>query len=322
MKKTLAIGMDFGGTNCRFALINRRAEVVARVSCATNQVSQPKEFMRWSKLAVTDLLAKAGCKKSSVAGLGMGLPGSVDAKRGLVHSLTNLPSWNNIQLASLMKKNLNLPVSIDNDANAMALGEFLHGAAKGSQNAIFLTLGTGIGGGLLIDGKLFNGHRFSAAEIGHMRWAGHPINCACGSRGCIETVVGNGYLLRRLKKDFKDKMPTKVKRAMLKDNQNQIKLEHITRAAKAGDVYSIRFWKEIGESLGDFLGGLCNMLNPEVIVIGGGIMGAGSHIVNPLKTRLKACTFEQAYIGLKVVKAKLGVDAGLIGAANLILRKI
>lgn len=212
---------------------------------------------------------------------------------------------------------------IDNDANAMALGEFYFGAAKGASNAVFLTLGTGVGGGLVINGQLFRGATFSAAEIGHMRAGFSTIQCACGKIGCIETEIGNNYLLRKVQADISTgKLKSRIVESLIHKSEAKIvTLEILTKAAALGDAYCIAFWKQSGERLGNFLSGICNLLNPEVIVLGGGVMGAGKFLLNPIRSTIKQQAFQKASLNVKVVKAKFGNKAGLVGAAALIMRK-
>ena len=319
MKPRIAVGMDFGGTNARVALVSSKARVIDKLLCDSREVKSPDLFIPRAVQMIRQLLDKNDLKISQIAGIGLGVPGSVDPVKGLVHFLPNLPYWKNVQLTKALSGQLKTRVRLDNDATAMAQGEFLFGAARGSSHAVFLTLGTGVGGGILVDGKLFHGKRFSACEIGHIRHGGGRKRCACGSRGCIETEIGNSYLLSRAKKDLRRKTPPVLKKLIARESDRKLKLELITQAARRGDRYSIQFWKTAGETLGDFVGGICNLLNPEVVVIGGGIVGAGKFLLDPLKSAFKANSFPLASKGVRVVTAQFGKNAGLIGAASLIL---
>lgn len=320
-KKQFAIGIDLGGTNARAALVDSDGTVLNLTQTSAKSVQKPDQFADWvaqsKKILTTD-------SARLCAGVGVGFPGSVDVDNGIVHSLTNLPGWKNLSISKMLKQRLKTEVQIDNDANVMALAEFRMGAAKGVQNAVFLTLGTGVGGGLLINGRLFHGTEFSASEIGHMRAGFSETVCACGKRGCIETEVGNRYLINRFRKDLKaGKVRSRIIKQYVREaGENGVTLEMITGAAQKGDAYAVNFWHESGERLGDFLSGICNLLNPEAIVLGGGVMGAGKFLLNPIRATIKRQAFAKASSNLKVLKAKFGNKAGLVGAAALTMRNV
>ena len=325
--KRYAIGVDMGGTNTRIALVERvsvssrtDARVVACKSCPTRRLLTPRALVAEVGETVRRLVGDARLTPGQVSGIGIGAPGSVDVPKGLVHFLPNVPRWRNVPLARLVARKTGMMTRVDNDANAMAQGEFKFGAAHGARNAIFLTLGTGVGGGLLVNGELFHGSDFSAAEIGHIRYNPSGEKCACGARGCIETEMGNSYLMRRLEADLKRGEHTVIQELVRASADKKPRLEMVTQAAQEGDRYAIRFWRRIGETLGDFLGGLCNLLNPETVVIGGGIAQAGRFLFVPLKASLRKNAFPAAS-GVRIVPARLGLDAGLIGAASLVYDK-
>jgi len=314
-----AIGVDFGGTNTRVALVTHRGRIIHKTHCATKEVQKPRLFIRKVSDMIQAVLKETQTPLSQIAGIGMGIPGPVEPRKGLVHFLPNVPGWKKVSLARLMRKHFKTLIRIDNDGNAMALGECLVGAARSYRYALFLTLGTGIGGGILIDGKLLHGHAFSACEIAHMRYGVSHTPCACGSFGCIETEIGNGYLLKKIRRDLVDGVQTKIRQLLKGKSIDHVSLEMVDEAARKGDRYARDFWKKRGEILGTFLGGICNLLNPEVIVIGGGVANAGPFLFKPLNSALKAHAFPIASRTVKVVHAQLGADAGLIGSASLVL---
>lgn len=305
----------------RVGAVDSRARILGMERRLTQEVASPAVFAAWVHQAVRELSSRLGVRSGRIAGLGIGVPGPVDPERGWVYSLTNVPDWKNIRLASLLSRKTGLSVWVDNDGNAMACGEFRFGAAKALTNAVFLTLGTGVGSGVLIDGKLLHGKKFSACEIGHMRYGQNGIRCACGSFSCIETELGSRYLLKRLESDLKRGVRTRVREWVAKDPEKKPRLEMIDFAAAKGDLYAIAFWKNVGEKLGDFLGGICNLFNPEAVILGGGIMGAGRLILDPLRTRLAESCFPIAAKTVRVVPARFGDKASLIGAASLVWQK-
>ena len=320
MAKTYAIGVDIGGTNTRVAIVRAGGagpRILGKCSVSTRQLRGTGAFVREIAEMTAQLLDENGVSRKSVRGVGVGAPGSVDVERGVVHFLPNVPGWKNVKLGAELRRKTGFAVRVDNDANAMAQGEFLFGAARGARNAIFVTLGTGVGGGLLINGKLFHGQDFSAAEIGHVRYRHNGLRCGCGARGCIETLLGNGYLLRQIEQDLARGQKTSIRRLRAAAPDKKIRLEMVAEAANNRDRYAAAFWRRTGEILGDFLASIANMLDPEIIVIGGGVAQAGPLLLDPARRKFRATAFPAA-ANAKIAGARFGADAGLIGAAGLV----
>ncbi len=316
-KPLSAIGIDIGGTNIKLGLVSARGRMLHREHLATRDF--PGRFAMLNELVrrIASLRITATRKNFRVTGVGIGAPGPINVEKGSVYFLPNIRGWKNVALRSVLRRRLGIPVFVDNDANAMAFGEFLFGAGRGAKSLIGLTLGTGVGGGIVLDGKLFHGHAYSAAEVGHVTINENGPRCACGSRGCVETYVGNRYfileVLRRLKK---------ARRGLLYRwvvSGARLTPELVEKAARKGDALSRQMWKETGEHLGTALAGLVNVLNPERIVVGGGVAKAGAFIFRPLQKTLQKKAFPIAVASVRVLPATLGTDAGVIGAAALAL---
>jgi glucokinase len=197
---------------------------------------------------------------------------------------------------------LGLPVYLDNDANLMALAEFHRGAAKGAKNAVCLTLGTGVGGGIIIEKRLYRGSTFNAGELGHIPINENGSQCNCGGKACIETYVGNARILREARRIFK----------------RRISLEDISALAKRKNKRAVKIWQDAGRRLGIALSGVVNSLNPDVIVIGGGVASAGAVLFQNIRLAIKQRAMHIQAKHVKVKAAKLGSDAGLIGAGLLV----
>jgi len=290
------LGIDWGGTYIKAGLVDSQGRIVKKKVYSSNQLRQKQGFIRNLKTLLKEF------SSFTIKGVGIGVPGIVDVEKGFIYYLPNIPGWEKYPLQSVLKKSLGLPVYIDNDANAFALAEARLGAAKGKRRAIFLTLGTGLGGAIISDGKLLEG-KTSATELGHV-----PINlkgklCGCGGRGCIETYVGNRYLLSRY--------------ARLKKNKHKVKeVKQLFQRGLAGEKEALIVWKEFSHNLGKFLAGMINVFNPQVIVFGGGVSGAFK-LFKPLVTReIKKQVMWPQNLGVKLVRAKLS-NSGIIGAALL-----
>ncbi len=312
----VAIGVDIGGGSIKLGLVSGNGKVIRREIFATTSVVGRRKLFDLLSAHIEGLLKAARKKNLKVAGIGVGAPGPIDVERGFVYFFPNIPGWKNTPLKQWLERRFKLPVHVDNDANAMALAEFLFGAGRGAKNLIALTLGTGVGGGLVINGKLFHGPRYSAAEIGHFVINEDGPRCACGNRGCIETYVGSAHFVREIKRRLKGAQKSLLKKWMVKGRKELTPLL-VAQAARQGDRFSKDMWNETGAHLGTALTGLVNILNPEKIILGGGIAQNGSLLFKPFVATLKKKAFPIAARSVKVVRAELGVDAGLIGAAAL-----
>ncbi len=316
MNQKIAIGVDIGGTSVKLGIVSAKGRVLASSSFLTEKTKSRKKQLETLAAHILELIRRARDKNFRVLGLGIGAPGPIDVEKGFVHFFPNIPGWKSTPLKKILQKKLKLPVFIDNDANAMALGEFLFGAGRGAKNIVALTLGTGIGGGLVMDGKLFHGPAYSAAEIGHLVINENGPQCGCGSRGCIETYVGNGYFVKEVQRRLKAGQKSVLKSWLRKKAKLTPLL--VAQAARKGDRFSREIWRETGEHLGTALTGLVNILNPEKIILGGGIAQNGKFLFHPVVKTLQKKAFPIAARSVKVVRAALGVDAGLIGAAALV----
>jgi glucokinase len=309
------LGIDWGGTYIKAGLVDAKGKIITKKVYSSRTLKEKSGFVNGLKLLVKSF---SGVK---IRGVGIGAPGIIDVKRGFIYYLPNIPGWKNYSLGSVLKKQLKIPVAIDNDANAFALAESRFGAAKGKKRAIFLTLGTGLGGGVIFGGKLLEG-AVSAAELGHV-----PINpkgklCGCGGRGCIETYAGNRYLLRRyrsLKKNKTGVNPVRDTKGTVDKSKISNGVEDVKQLFErglAGEKEALIVWQEFSHNLGKFLAGMINVFNPQAIVFGGGVAGAFRLFKPLVAAEIKKQAMWPQTLGLKLVRAKLK-DAGIIGAALL-----
>ena len=315
--KKVAIGVDIGGTSVKLGVVDGAGKLLMRDNFSTKELKGRKAMIKKLVECIQALVKQAEAKGMKVRGVGVGAPGPIEVEKGFVYFFPNIPGWKNTPFKQLLEKRLKMPVRIDNDANAMALGEYLFGAGKGADSLVALTLGTGIGGGIVMNGKLFHGHTYSAAEMGHMVINEKGPLCACGNRGCVETYVGNGYFAAEVKRRLNAGAKSILSQWIKKGEVLTPLL--VKQAAWKGDDFSKKMWEETAEHLATALAALVNILNPERIVIGGGISQQAGVLFKPLIRALNRKAFPIAVRSVKVVPAKLGADAGLIGAAALIL---
>ena len=298
------IGIDIGGTNIKLGLVNNSGKVVYRNFSSTKSfVRNKSKLIRMLLDTITLTTYNQRILKSNISGIGIGVPGLVDVSHGIVRTLTNIPGWKNVPLKSIIQNKLGIRTVVDNDVNLITLGEWKYGAGRGYKNIVCLTWGTGVGGGLIIDNRLYRGQGYTAGEIGHISLDARGLKCNCGGRGCLERYVGNKYLLQKARKLFK---------------KADISLEKLTRLAVRGNSRAIRFWQEPAVHFGNALSGVINILNPECIIIGGGIANAHKIVFPTIRKTIKKLAMKIPADMVKITKANLGNDAGIIGAHVLI----
>jgi len=296
------IGVDLGATFVKMGIVDEKARVYLRREIKTPFNVKPKELIPTLISNIEYIIKDAGLKKKDILGIGIGVPGPVDSEKGIVHYFPNIKGWEEVALKPILEKGLGLRVELDNDVNAMTLGEYRFGAGKGADNVICLTLGTGVGGGIIIDKKLYRGSSMCAGEIGHM-----PINekgpmCNCGGIACLERYIGNRYILNKAKEAFR----------------SNITLEELNRLAKKGNKDALKVWEDVARKLAVALTAVINLLNPDKVIIGGGVSKAGLLILRPLRKEVKLRAMKVQAKHVKIVLARLGTDAGIIGASLLV----
>lgn len=310
-------GIDIGGTNIKFGLVDSRGEVVYRQQRPTMAKKGPKVLMHLVTNIAEELLLHAAEEEHRVHWLGVGTPGAVDARTGtVIGPCPNIEGWQGTEIGSILQERLNMPVFVDNDANVVALAEARFGAAIGSKSMVCVTVGTGIGGGIVMDGRLWRGANHSAAELGHMSICLDGPLCSCGRAGCIEAYCSSGAILERARSKLK-KTPTPVFDTLLGGDLSKLTIKKLFTALKKHDSLARETLDETAVYLGTGLAGVVNLLNPETVVIGGGVADGGGGFVDAVAREIKERAFASAVQDLRVVKATLGNDAGFIGAGLL-----
>ena len=310
-------GIDIGGTNIKFGLFDSSGKILFRDQKPTQADKGPTPLMHLLSNIAERLLYLAADDELPVKYLGVGSPGAVDFRSGkVIGTCPNIPGWQGAEIGAALRERLNLPVFVDNDANAVALAETRFGAAAGSKSVVCVTVGTGIGGGLVIDGKLWRGAFNAGAELGHM-----PINfdgpeCGCGRRGCIEAYCSSRAMIERVKTRTKSGL-TPILKEILNGDPESLTVKKVFQASQRGDEAAMAAISETARFLGIGLSGIVNLLNPETIVIGGGVTDGGGGFVEAVAAEIRQRAFDSAVEGLRIVKAALGNNAGFIGAGLL-----
>ena len=311
------IGTDFGGTNLRTALIDSSGTILAkdmRPSLTSEGADPPTNQIVNS---VRKVCQDAGCDLKKVNAFGICTPGPLDSEKGVVINASNLPHWRNYPLVQILRERLGIPTVIANDANATAMGEKWLGAGRKTDNFLCVTLGTGIGGGAVVNGHLLRGFNNNALEIGHTSI--DPINgipCPCGNKGCIERYASAATFAQRTMDDLRSNTNPSILRTVLNEKAT-ITSKDIYEAALEGDVYALEAFRETGTLLGYGILNAINILNVEVVAFAGGLSLAGDFILQPVRD----VVMERGLVGVKehirILRTDLGNEAGMLGAAKI-----
>ncbi len=263
--------------------------------------------------AMRDAAREGALSDDAWVGIGLGSPGPLDRETGTVLETPNL-GWRNFPLRDLIANSIGLPAALDNDANAATLGEWWQGAARGVDNVLGVTLGTGIGGGLVLNGEVYHGASDVAGEIGHTTIDSNGRKCACGNYGCLEAYASGPAIAARAVEGLHAGAPSLLP-DLVDGDVDRITAAHVSEAIIAGDTYAAEVMRDTAKFLGIGVANLVNILNPEMIVISGGVTRAGDHLFGPLRSEVRKRAFKVASDACKIVPSDLGDTAGVIGAA-------
>ena len=304
------LGIDLGGTQLRVALADARGGLRTILRRPTDAHKGREHVIGALVNTVSEVLAQEGRRPATVRALGIGMPGPLDPARGIVISPGNLPGFNNVPLNRILTRRTGIRSYLHHDAHLAALAEHLHGAGRGSRNLIYVTVSTGIGAGLILDGKLYSGAGGIAGEVGHIVvQPGGPL-CSCGNRGCVEALA-SGTAIAREAREMGARQPASALHNLARPDAAQV-----VRAARQGDALAISILAAAGTALGIAIGTLVNLFNPNLIVLGGSVINAGHLLLQPMHRSIESSSWKAARHGLRIVKPALGADVGLIGAVE------
>ena len=307
----IVIGVDIGGTSIKGAAVNEKGEILNRFSLKMDRFADP-EISFGKMCGEIENFLKDKPYKNEIKGIGLGVPGILQKDQGIIKSSPNMPKWINFKITEFVQKRLNLPVKIVNDASSAALGEAKFGSGKNYKNIVMITLGTGVGGGIIIDGKLYDGLGGTGAQLGHsvIRYNGRP--CGCGRRGCLESYASATALINQ----------AKLKRLQYPESGlnkvNDIDAKTVFDLARAKDKLALKLVKEYVTYLSEGLLNICNEFRPEVILLSGGVANEGEYLIKKITNYMSRRHF--GYVNAPKVPVKLaslGYDSGKIGAASL-----
>lgn len=309
------VGVDIGGMSVKVGLVDENGKIIAK-----NRRVTEKKFSDAVKLMIEqieNLLAQNNVSENEIKGIGIGVPGFTNSKTLTIEQLTNL-EWENAPIGEILKNRFNVEVSLSNDANVAVLGEVRYGVAKGYQNCVMFTLGTGVGGGAIVDGKLLEGFESKGAEFGHatLIFGGEP--CGCGRRGCVEQYVSATAIIRQTKNAMLEDKDSSMWR-FVDGNLDNVDGRTAFECAKLGDKTANKVVDKYIEYLGESVLSVLNVFRPEIFLLGGGLSAQGDYLIDKLREYCER--YDYGYKGAPKTEFKvavLGNDAGIIGAASLI----
>ena len=323
MKKYI-IGIDIGGTKVASGIIDTSGKLIKSVVLPTLAEKGRDTSMEQVFNSVDLLLSKSKVTRKNIKGIGVCAPGPLDPIKGIVHNPPNLPGWKEVPLVDLLRKRFKFTVRLENDGNAAGMAETVWGAAKGFKYVFYVTVSTGIGTGIIIDGKIYHGKNGMAGEGGHVtvNFDDKDAVCGCGNTGCIEAIASGPHTVRRLKSKLGKPSRVKTKIIDLVDGDlDAITMRTIAEAAKKKDKLALETIKKQGEVLGIWLGSMINVIDPDIIVIGGGVSMIGELIFREIRKSAHRHTINIFASKTPIVQAKLKKNVGIYGAASVLMEK-
>ncbi|HLK61233.1 MAG TPA: ROK family protein [Chthonomonadaceae bacterium] len=320
MSGDTVLGVDIGGTKCAVVLARTDGEILERRSEPTQSETRGPDAVlaRLAEMA-REVMAAQKVMPTDVRGLGISCGGPLDTKTGVIYTPPNLPEWKAVPVKAFFEEALGLPVRVDNDANATALAEWKFGAGQGASNLVFLTMGTGIGGGLIVDGRLVRGTNDLAGEIGHQTILLNGPLCGCGKRGCLEALASGPAIARLARESMRYGRDKRVL-ALAGGYPNAITAEHVVNAAKEGDAFALQILEEAGTYMGVGIANVIQILNPECIILGTIAVHAGDLILNPIRAAVAEYAWKRSADVCRIVPAALGDRAQDLAAIALWLQ--
>lgn len=304
MDNPQVIGIDFGGTSVKLAVVEGSELLTDILRIPTQEFVGPDSLIA----AIVERVEEIRTDYPEIRAIGIGVPGAVDSSKGVTYSLTNVKGWKNVPLRDLFAEKTGLPTVVDNDANCMAYAEYRFGAGQGCRNVICVTLGTGVGGGLILNGELYRGSTYAAGEIGQMSVDLNGVPGPYGNSGALERYIGNRQI-------------EELAAATYAERGEAVPADHtpegIAVLARSGDLTAKAIWKQVGEYLGSSLMSTVYLLNPDAIVVGGGVAHAGEVLFEPLEKYLQATLTAECFHHLRIVPARFGNTAGILGSSAL-----
>jgi glucokinase len=305
VSEAFSIGMDLGGTTFKSLAVSRDGSILARIQAHTDVEGEPETVVQSMVEAIRRLQAEVSTPTRRLAAIGFGIPGILDLPAGIVRRSPNLPRWRNFDLRAALGHHLDVPITLENDANAAVLGEAWLGAGRGAAHFVMLTLGTGVGGGVIVAGNILHGCRGYGGELGHTVVDPNGPVCGCGSHGCLEQFA-SGTAIARLATPY----------------YGQTTAKQVAEAARRGEAHALQVYRDVGRYLGIGCASFANLFNPQLLVLGGAVANAFDLFIETMHATVRERTFAEIYDSLRIVPSECGTDAGGLGAAYQAMQNV
>ena len=315
------LGIDLGGTGVKTALVSEEKAILGQETRPTEAIKGQDVVVDNIVASANAVMATAGVERSEIVAVGIGAPGPLSSVTGVVFSPPNLPGWKDVSLAKILEERLDVPCFLENDANAACYGEYWMGAGQGSENMCVLTLGTGVGGGVVTHGQLLRGVDGTAGEIGHIKVQRDGRLCGCGAKGCLEAYASVTGMVRTAVEALEGGAESSLRNASGGD-LGELTGKMISDAAQAGDALAVSVIDETATWIGMGVGSLINLLNPEKVVLCGGMIAAGEALFDPVRRVASENSFEVPANRAEILPGALGADSGVLGCAGVALERI
>ncbi len=314
---TNVVGVDMGGTKILSAVIDAEGNILGTAKVSTKAEERTSVVIGRIAGSIEKAIRKSNVDKASIQAIGIGAPGPLDPETGIVIFAPNL-GWRDVPLKAELEGRTGLPTFVDNDVNVGTLGEHAFGAAQGVENVVGIFVGTGIGGGIILNGELFHGASKTAGEVGHIIVKAGGPRCGCGTRGCLEAIASRTAMAKQFRKAIEKKGKKSVLTKLTDGDLSVIRSGVLVKAIRAKDKLTLKVFKKVTRYLGIGVGSIVNFLNPDMIVLGGGVVEAlDDTFIDNIRTYAEKYALPNTLSGVQIVRAKLGDNSGILGAAAL-----
>lgn len=314
---TNVVGVDMGGTKILSAVIDAEGNILGTAKVPTKADEAPSVVIDRIADSIQKAINKSDVNEASIEAIGIGAPGPLDPVTGIVIFAPNL-NWRDVRLKDELETRVGIPTFVDNDVNVGTLGEHAFGAGRGVQNVVGIFVGTGIGGGIILKGELFHGASKTAGEIGHIIVKAGGPKCGCGTRGCLEALASRTAMAKQFQKAIEKKKEKSIITKLTNGDLRTIRSGVLAKAIRANDKLTLKIFKKVTKYLGVGIGSIVNFLNPEMIILGGGVVEAlDDTFLDNIRTAAEKYALPNTLDGVQIVRAELGDNSGILGAAAL-----
>lgn len=322
--KTHVVGIDIGGTKLATVVADSTGHILSKVRKPTLSERGPEYALQLLFDMVGETINLAGMAQKSISAIGVSCGGPLDTKTGVVYSPPNLPGWDALPLKARLESEFEIPVTIENDANASALAEYRFGGGRGYNAVLYMTMSTGIGGGIVIDGQIYHGANDSAGEVGHQILLPDGPRCGCGKRGCLEALCSGPAIARRARTAIQEQLADKNTLAttilnLVDGRIEAVKSEHVLAAARTGDILALQLVDETAYYMGWGIANLVNILNPDIVLLGTIAIAAGDLLLDPIRKTVSEFAMTRPAEAVKIAPAQLGEALGDLAAIALVV---